>query len=123
MPVVEWEEAFHRVVLDPSLMADLGIRKPVMRWARAKRREVLRSHADSQRQIDNIEQHLFASWWAGREPIEEGAYNVLFLDDRWYIAVFGDDRNGSLNMVTLHSLRPRQLHRLLDTDWMRKREK
>jgi len=106
LPVMEWEDAQHRVVLPEDLQIALGIDTPVLRWARNKHTLVLSTHgqANERRQAERIEFYL-SSWdYAGPDPNRPASWHVFFEDEgRRTLVVFGRDANGSMNMVTLYS--------------------
>jgi hypothetical protein len=74
---------------------------------------------------DRIERlsYLLVDWIVvGMEPEESGAWNLVFPDSgHLNLMIFGPDRNGSWNVITVYPLRGKQRARV-DTHWMIKRQ-
>lgn len=106
LPVLEWEMPEHRVVLPEELRHLCGFDVPVLRWARSKYQRVLERHIQpvEQQVLRDLSEHLGGWIRAGLEPGKTDVWRVFFqVEDRWCVAVLGRDRNGSHNVVTMHS--------------------
>jgi hypothetical protein len=101
-PIVEWEDADHRVMLPWSLRLVLGVDEPILRWARQNRELVLAQHAVDVAIIEDIGQHLEGWAYCGSERGSSDVWRVLFaVEARWYSLTLGRDATGSLNVVTI----------------------
>lgn len=101
-PMLEWEDAEHRVALPPSLRMAVGVDEPVLRWARQKRSLVLAQHAVDASIIQDISRHIENWTYCGPERGNTGVWRVLFaVEARWYSLTLGRDATGSLNVVTI----------------------
>ncbi len=106
IPITEWEDAMHRVVLPESLQIALGFDEPVLRWSGGKRERILREHAQliEQRQLSDLSYYLSTWIFAGRAKPTLETWHVFFQEQgRWTLAVIGRGNNVSLNFVTLFS--------------------
>ena len=102
LPVMDWEDAEHRVVLPATLQSALGVNEPVLRWSRLKREQVLRAHSIDAPVIVNINMHLEDWRYCGREEKNTNLWRVLFsLNRRWYSVTVGRDATQSLNVITV----------------------
>jgi hypothetical protein len=106
LPILEWEIPEERVVLTAELQILLGLETPVLRWRRSKYEQVMVEHAQP---IEHgVRRHLSAwlSRWerAGAEPGKPETWRVfLRAGGRWVVVVIRRDREGSLNLITVHS--------------------
>jgi|GEM_PF-1526627 len=108
LAILEWEDALHRIVLPSDLQQQMRVSETVLRWARAKREDVLHVHERDREIIFQINDHLPRWSYLGREWEGRDVWRVLFeVNDRWYAMTIGRDENGSLNLVTVFGSRRR----------------
>jgi hypothetical protein len=101
-PILEWEDADHRVMLPWSLRLALGVDELMLRWARQKRELVLAQHAVDAAIIEDIGRYLEGWAYCGPERGSSDVWRVLFaVEARWYSLTLGRDATGSLNVVTV----------------------
>ena len=101
-PILDWEDAAHRVVMPLSLRMALGLDEELLRWARQKRESVLAQHAVDAAIIQDISQHIEGWAYCGPERGSSNVWRVVFaVGARWYSLTLGRDATGSLNIVTV----------------------
>lgn len=106
LPILEWEDARHRVVVPAHLQHALNLDAPVLRWSRAKRRDVLAAHRQAIERffLADVTRFLDAWTYTGPQPGRRNTWRVFVLDERrWSMAVIGRDEWGSMNFITLYS--------------------
>ncbi len=111
LPITEWENPAHRVVLPASLQVSLALPiGPVLRWDTRKLQVVIREHARDQHVIDDLGRYLTAWRFHGVETAEDLAgrrirtinQRILFQDEhrRWHPVSIGP-LLGSDNVITV----------------------
>jgi hypothetical protein len=106
LPVLPWEAPEHRVVIPEDLGRLLGVEVAVLRWARSKYQRVLERHSQpiEVRVLHMPSAHIAGWLLAGPGPGKADKWRVFFqIEQRWCVAVIGRDRNGSYNVITMHS--------------------
>jgi hypothetical protein len=106
LPILEWEIAEERVVLPEDLQILLGLETPVLRWRRSKYEQVMVDHDQPIEQRARRHLSAWLSRWerAGAEPGKSETWRVFLREaGRWVVVVIGRDREGSLNLITVHS--------------------
>jgi hypothetical protein len=104
LPVLEWESPLHRVVIPYALQLALNLEVPVLRWSSFKRDRIIREHAADTEVIETINRYLPNVRIAGPDPRPNRREFLAFFEanERWYRAVFGIDRSGSVNIVSVY---------------------
>lgn len=123
LPVTDWEAPAYRAVLPQTLLEATGVEIPVLRWAAAKRANILLKRPQTRPLVDSLDT-LLPNWsYVGKEPSESEVWHVIFVGEGHVNDFkFGPDRNGSWNVITVHPLRDEQREHLLRSSWMKKRE-
>lgn len=124
LPVTDWEIPDHRLVLPKSLQDRSRSPTAVLRWSKVKRNLVVRTRSSESDRLDRLSD-LLATWeYFGINPETPAVWEVLFREHgRWYVAVFGPDRNESWNMLTMHPLRDNQFNTKSGAEWMTRKMK
>ena len=106
LPILSWEAPEHRIVLPSDLQRLCDFDGPVLRWAKSKYQRVVEQHSQPIELLVFRDPSSHISGWlrAGPEPGRAERWRVFFqVEHRWFVAVIGRDRNGSQNIVTIHS--------------------
>ncbi len=125
LPVLSWEDPKARVVVPSVLQEAPGVDASVLRWSKTKHQTVQGKHGDTAVDASSLSSWLEAFDHYGKHPdYPEGRW-VIFCkddDDKYRRAIIGNDKNGSLNVISNYRQRPDQVAAYIKRPWVKKRD-
>lgn len=112
LPVLDWEDAAHRIVLSADLQRNLGLVQPVLRWQRDKRLRAFQKHLRIAH-LGFSDAGFWAEWERfGTEPPKRISWNVFFTHQGAVSIAVLSRHHGELTFTTVFSPR---------TSWLEER--